>query len=117
MNLSFNQGISAVNALRDEYDTLCVEFIKRKSREENLQQFISEKEGKIVELKREYVQLDEKLNSTERQVESIEATIGHYHDIKRSLVADVQQKEENYLLWSNPAKRISKKCNLFMIML
>ena len=55
----------------------------RKSREENLQQFISEKEGKIVELKREYVQLDEKLNSTERQVESIEATIGHYHDIKR----------------------------------
>ena len=55
----------------------------RKSREENLKLFISEKEGKIVELKREYVQLDEKLNSTERQVESIEATIGHYHDIKR----------------------------------
>lgn len=95
MNLSFNQGISAVNALRDEYDTLCVEVIKRKSREENLKLFISEKEGKIVELKREYVQLDEKLNSTERQVESIEATIGHYHDIKRSLVADVKQKEEN----------------------
>ena len=83
MDLSFDRSISAVNALKDEYDALCVELIKKQSREENLKQFISEKENKIVELKREYVQLDEKLISTDRQVESIEATIQHYREIKR----------------------------------
>ena len=83
MELSFDRGISAVNALKDEYDALSVEFVKKQSREENLKQFISEKENKIVDLKREYVQLDEKLISTERQVESIEATIQHYREIKR----------------------------------
>ena len=83
MELSFDRGISAVNALKDEYDALSVEFVKKQSREENLKQFILEKENKIVDLKREYVQLDEKLISTERQVESIEATIQHYREIKR----------------------------------
>merc|ERR1712083_62806 len=95
MNLSFDRGISAVNALKEEYDALCIELVKKKSREENLKHFISEKDDKIVEFKREYVLLNENLISTERQVESIEATIQHYHEIKRSLVADVQQKEEN----------------------
>jgi len=95
MNLTFDRGISAVKALKDEYDALSVEVVKKQSHEENLKQFISEKGNKIVDLKRENVQLDEKLISTERQVESIEATIQHYREIKRSLVADVQQKEEN----------------------
>merc|ERR1712212_487154 len=95
MILSFDRGISAVNALKDQYDALCVELVKKKSREENLKHFISEKDDKIVEFKREYVLLNENLISTERQVESIEATIQHYREIKRSLVADVQQKEEN----------------------
>merc|ERR1712083_1107281 len=52
-------------------------------------------DDKIVEFKREYVLLNEKLINTERQVESIKATIQHYREIKRSLVADVLQKEEN----------------------
>merc|ERR1712083_328527 len=95
MTLSFDRGISAVNALKEEYDALCIELVKKKSRQENLKHFISEKDDKIVEFKREYVVLNENLISTERQVESIEATIQHYREIKRSLVADVQQKEEN----------------------
>lgn len=109
MDLSFDRSISAVNALKDEYDALCVELIKKQSREENLKQFISEKENKIVELKREYVQLDEKLISTDRQVESIEATIQHYREIKRSLVADVQQKEENLKDMRNKLAAIVEK--------
>merc|ERR1712083_292748 len=95
MTLSFDRGISAVNALKGQYDALCVELVKKKSHEENLKHFISEKDDKIVEFKREYVLLNEKLINTERQVESIESTIQHYREIKRSLVADVQQKEEN----------------------
>ena len=82
MSLSFDQGISGVNALRDEYDALCVESVKRQSREENLKKFILAKEEKVKFLERENVQLDEKLKSTERQVDSIEATIQHYRDIK-----------------------------------
>ena len=82
MSLSFDQGIAGLNALRDEYDALCVEAVKRQSREENLKKFISSKEEKVKFLERENVQLDEKLKSAERQVDSIEATIQHYRDIK-----------------------------------
>ena len=83
MNLNFDRSISAVNALRSEYDSVCVEVIKKKSLEENLRLFITQKKEKEVEFQREHEQLYEKLNSSVRQVESIEATIQHYHDIKR----------------------------------
>ena len=83
MDSSLNQGLSAVNALRHEYDNACVELIRAQTKTEGLEKFITEKESETAQLNTEISHMDEQIILLESQLEATEVTISHYRQSKR----------------------------------
>jgi len=83
MVVAFEDGFSAVKAIKEEFEEASVNALRAKSRLEALKKIIDEKEAKTAELEKENGNLDDKIVSLTSQDQALDSTIQHYRDVKR----------------------------------
>ena len=81
--MAFQNEFSAMRALRDEYDQVSVRAIQAKTKVENLERIVQEKEEKVVQLDGKSQHTKEKLASLIHQNQAVDSTIQHYREVKR----------------------------------
>ena len=80
---TLNDGISAVKALKNEYEELFAQVLQAQSKVENLERIIAEKEEKLAKLDSESQHLNEKLATLIHQNQALDSTLWHYREVKR----------------------------------
>ena len=82
MECGFEISISAVNALKEDYDRVCVEVVKAESKLKSLEEIYKAKKDQIAALNLENRHLQEMCSNYFKQCQSVEATIHHYRGVK-----------------------------------
>ncbi len=73
----------SIKNLREEYEQLDVNYLKTKSRNDHLVNFLARTKDDCVSLEQKSKFMDESTRATSAQIDSIEATVRHYKDIRK----------------------------------